>query len=62
MMPALTEGEALILEQLVTVSGGLGCMKERSGLNQPQLMALEDLKEKGYVMLTEQKFVVVHVP
>jgi hypothetical protein len=62
MMPPLTDEEAIILEQLVTLSGGLGCMKERSALTRPQMAALKDLKHKGYVMLTEQKFLVVHVP
>lgn len=61
MNTPLTEGEAIILEQLVKVAGGVGCMKEITALTETQHRALQDLKRKGCVMLTTKKFVVVRV-
>jgi hypothetical protein len=62
MKELLTPGEALILHQLLKLAGGVGCMKERSVLNEAQKVALNDLIRKGYVMLTSEKFVVVVPP
>jgi len=60
--PPLDDNERRILEELITVADGMGCMKERAALNAAQTIAVHDLSRKGYVTLTKKKFMVVLPP
>jgi hypothetical protein len=58
----LTLKEKEIVDELVILAGGMGCMKERALLNDEQRVAIEDLGRKRYVALTKKKFIVILPP
>ena len=59
MRAPLTSEESHVLEQLAAMAGGVGMMREVSGLADDLRRALPSLSDKGYVMLTQSKYLVV---
>ena len=55
----LTNEEKLDYDKLFAMTIGMGCSCELSKLNAQQTVAIRNLAEKGYVILTKKKFTFV---
>jgi hypothetical protein len=60
--PPLSTEEKQILTELLEISDGMGRMKEFSFLNSRQMGVIQNLKKKGYVMITKLSFMVILPP
>jgi hypothetical protein len=60
--PRLTSEQLTVLNELIQLAGGIGCMKEKAFMNAHQSDLLHSLKTNGYVATTGLKFVVVLPP
>jgi hypothetical protein len=59
---ALTSEQLTVLNELIQLAGGIGCMKEKAFMNARQSDLLPSLKMSGYVATTGHKFVVILSP
>lgn len=60
--PPLSPEEKEVVEELLKLSGGMAFKKELSFLNSRQSALIQNLKAKGYVVLSKKHFTVLLPP